>query len=134
MHFLYDANGNVGQLVDEPKSIVARYEYDVTGKTLVATGPEALTNNYRFSTKPIDEVGLIYYGNQYYGPELRRWTQKDSIGDGDGLNLYAAMRNKAANYIDPDGHRFVCADGSIDYMLRRWRIGDVQSRRRLFLP
>jgi RHS repeat-associated protein len=85
---------------------------------LVADGVEALENSYRFSTKHFDEeTGLAYYGYRYYWPELGRWTQQDTIGDEGGLNLYAAMRNNAVWFVDPNGQRFLRADGSIDYLL-----------------
>jgi YD repeat-containing protein len=36
--FVYDGHGNVGQLVDEAGSVVAKYEYDAFGNVLVASG------------------------------------------------------------------------------------------------
>ena len=39
--YLYDANGNVGQLVNaDDGSLAAHYEYDPFGNLLVASGPE----------------------------------------------------------------------------------------------
>ena len=53
--YLYDANGNIGQLVDAADgTLAAHYEYDPFGKTLVADGPEAQKNAFRFSTKYTD--------------------------------------------------------------------------------
>ena len=79
--YLYDANGNVGQLVDASTgSIAAHYEYDPFGNTIVANGSEAGSNPFRFSTKSLDtETGLSYYGYRYYSPELGRWTTRDPI-------------------------------------------------------
>lgn len=60
--YLYDANGNVGQLVNAATgAIAARYEYDPFGNTLVADGPEALNNPYRYSTKYFDVETRLYY-------------------------------------------------------------------------
>jgi YD repeat-containing protein len=50
---LYDANGNVGQLVENTTGhpLTAHYEYDPYGNTIAATGPYAAANPWRFSTK-----------------------------------------------------------------------------------
>jgi uncharacterized protein RhaS with RHS repeats len=46
-HFSFDGNGNVGQVVNETGSIVARYEYDPFGNALVADGDYAQENPFR---------------------------------------------------------------------------------------
>ena len=81
--YMYDANGNVGQLVDAAGgALAAHYEYDPFGNTLVASGSEAGSNPFRFSTKYFDtETGLYYYGYRYYSPELGRWISRDPIGE-----------------------------------------------------
>ena len=62
--YLFDANGNVGQLVNTATgSVDAQYEYDPYGNTLVAAGTQAAGNAFRFSTKYLDsESNLYYYG------------------------------------------------------------------------
>lgn len=103
--YLYDANGNVGQLVDAADgNIAARYEYDPFGNLLAATGPEAEKNPFRFSTKYFDaETGLYYYGYRYYSPGLGRWINRDPIGEQGGLNLYAYVWNNPIQLLDPLG-------------------------------
>jgi uncharacterized protein RhaS with RHS repeats len=65
-YYLYDGNGNVGQVVELDGTIAARYEYDPFGNEIVATGSEAEGNVFRFSTKFFDiETGLCYYGSLY---------------------------------------------------------------------
>jgi hypothetical protein len=56
--YLYDGNGNIGQLVDwahdpndAPGAIVATYEYDPYGNLTVQSGSYAQANPFRFSTK-----------------------------------------------------------------------------------
>jgi RHS repeat-associated protein len=87
-HYLYDANGNVMQLVN-------------------TAGPDDLTaadNPFRFSTKYYDkESGLSYYGYRYYSPELGRWMNRDPIGEKGGLNLYGFVLNDGVNKIDFHG-------------------------------
>ncbi len=64
VYYLYDANGNVGQLVNAANgSIAAHYEYDPYGNVIYKYGSEADNNIYRFSAKFFDvETGLYYYG------------------------------------------------------------------------
>jgi RHS repeat-associated protein len=84
--YLYDANGNVGQLVNAADgSLAAHYEYDPFGSLLVADSPEALKNSIRFSTKFFDtETGWYYYGYRYYDPVFGRWPTRDPIGEQEG--------------------------------------------------
>ncbi|MBK8915075.1 MAG: hypothetical protein IPM64_10835 [Phycisphaerales bacterium] len=91
--FLYDANGNVGQLVEwadgaggatgdawDVDRIVATYEYDPYGNIISQSGTYADTNPIRFSTKFLDpETGLYYYGYRYYSPRLGRWISRDLV-------------------------------------------------------
>jgi RHS repeat-associated protein len=69
-------------------TLTAYYDYDAFGSTLRATGPAAVANGYRFSTKPVDEeTGLVYYGYRWYHPELGRWLSRDPIGEARIRNL-----------------------------------------------
>ena len=87
--FLYDGNGNVVDLAEPlTHSVVAHYEYDPFGKTLVQSGPLADANRVRFSTKEQDGTGLYYYGYRYYSPGLGRWASRDPIGETSGPNVY----------------------------------------------
>jgi len=108
---LYDANGNVGQLIDSAGSIAAHYEYDPYGKLLKAEGGMAAENPFRFSTKYFDdETGLGYWGYRYYSPELGRWLNRDPIGEIGGLNLYALVMNNIVNRYDMMGLASVMID------------------------
>jgi RHS repeat-associated protein len=100
--YFYDANGNVGQLVDVADgSIVAAYEYAPFGELTSAMGTYAETNPFRFSTKYSDDVaGLYYYGYRYYSPELGRWLSRDSAEEDAGANIYAFLLNDGVNFID----------------------------------
>ncbi len=83
----YDANGNVGQVIDlaaasASASIKAHYEYDAYGNVPVQSGSYASANPYRFSTKPWDdETGLGSWGLRYYDPRLGRWSSPDPLAD-----------------------------------------------------
>jgi RHS repeat-associated protein len=104
-YFLYDANGNVGQMVDSAGNLVAKYEYDAYGNVIVASGTLAGENCYRFSTKYADEeTGLDYYGYRYYDSENGRWTQRDpSALRSDDADLYTFVRNTPLNAFDARG-------------------------------
>ncbi|MFA6134456.1 MAG: RHS repeat-associated core domain-containing protein, partial [Phycisphaerae bacterium] len=49
------------------------------------------------------ESGLHNYRNRYYHPGLGRFLARDPAGYGDGMNLYAYVRNNPLRYTDPDG-------------------------------
>ncbi|MBK8916085.1 MAG: RHS repeat-associated core domain-containing protein [Phycisphaerales bacterium] len=96
--YLYDANGNVGQLVEWPSGaggssgmawasgrMVAKYEYDPYGNVVAKSGTFADTNPFRFSTKFLDaETGLYCYGYRYYSPRVGRWISRDPIEEAGG--------------------------------------------------
>ena len=77
-----DANGNITDLTDSNGAVVAHYEYDPYGNTLLAEGAEASINPYRFSSKYADEeTALYYYGFRFYSPEMGRWGSRDPVSD-----------------------------------------------------
>jgi len=95
--YFYDANGNVGQVIDAGDySIAARYEYDPYGNEVdpdpTPPDPYDDINPFRFSTKWLDtelagsgingaigNTGLYYYGYRYYSARLGRWLSRDPI-------------------------------------------------------
>ena len=100
--YTYEANGNVGQLVDGTTgAVVAHYEYDPFGTTLTASGTDANANPFRFSTKYTDdETTLVYYGYRFYSPTLGRWLTRDPIEEAGGFNIYAIGKNNVINEYD----------------------------------
>jgi RHS repeat-associated protein len=105
--FFYDANGNVGQIVNNAAgyTVAAHYEYDPYGHVITAVDADSsgyVTNNpIRFSTKWFDaETGLGYWGYRYYSPKLGRWMSRDPIEEDGGLNLYAFVHSSPVNDVD----------------------------------
>jgi RHS repeat-associated protein len=50
------------------------------GELLRATGPMAMANPFRFSTKYQDgETDLLYYGYRYYNASTGRWNSRDPL-------------------------------------------------------
>lgn len=103
-HFHFDGNGNVTEITDHLGLPTATYRYDAFGNTLVATGSYAAQNNYRFSTKPLDNeianAPLYYYGYRFYDPGTGRWPSRDPIGEDGGLNLYGMAFNDPIDFFD----------------------------------
>jgi RHS repeat-associated protein len=99
--FAYDGNGNVAALYSNSFVPAASYEYDPFGKTISASGPYATENKYRFSTKPQDRIGgLYYYGYRYYGPVTGRWPSRDPVGEKGGSNHDRMIEKNPINKID----------------------------------
>ncbi len=115
-HFQYDGNGNVTEVTDHTGATAATYRYDAFGNTLVATGPYAQENKYRFSTKPVDaevtNTTLYYYGYRYYDPVTGRWPSRDPIGEEGGISLYGFVENDGVNKSDLLG--LIWEDQSLD--------------------
>jgi len=106
-HYFYDANGNVGQLVNPADgAVTARYEYDPFGKAVFVDGADAVGNAFRFSSKfHDDETNLDYYSFRYYSAELGRWTNRDPLLENGGANIYSFVQNDSLNLIDPFGQQ-----------------------------
>jgi RHS repeat-associated protein len=97
----YDANGNVGQLINEQCHAMAAYSYDPFGNVTEMAGAEAAANPWRFSTKPVEAgTGWLYYGFRYYQPETGRWLNRDPIEESGGTNLYRSFGNDGIGRYD----------------------------------
>jgi len=125
----YDANGNISEYIDSVGNIVAHYEYDAFGNTVVEYSPllkggggnaaGGLPFSFRFSTKYWDnETGLYYYGYRYYKPEWERWLNRDPIKERGGRNLYGFVGNSPLNRWDKLG---LFGDGGERCIRGEWR-------------
>ena len=71
-----------------------------------ATGNNAASNPFRFSSEYFDEeTGLVYYNYRYYNPELGRWISRDPIEEQGGYNLYGMIGNNLLNNWDIWGQK-----------------------------
>ncbi len=115
-HFLYDGNGNVGQIVKASDgTISAHYEYDPFGILLKSYGTKAGDNSFRYSTKYYEtEIDLYYYGYRYYSSQLGRWISRDPINEQGGINLYAFVNNNSINLFDVLGRELAGGSGALD--------------------
>ncbi|MEE4604043.1 MAG: RHS repeat-associated core domain-containing protein, partial [Desulfobacteraceae bacterium] len=117
--YMFDANGNVRQLIDTDTGIVSpHYEYDPFGKVMRSVSQLDFDEVYQFSSKYLDkESRLIYYGYRYYHHYLGRWIKKDPIGEIGGKNLYGFVKNAVMTYADRWGLVLVAVDGTDS---RKW--------------
>lgn len=91
---LADADGNITAYVSDQGEIVARFHYDPFGETIHESGELKDLFRFRFSTKYLDDETLFYdYGRRFYDPWLGRWLNRDPVGEVDGANLYAMLKN-----------------------------------------
>ncbi len=133
-HYFYDANGNVGQMVDTADgSVAAHYEYAPFGKVIASHGDLKDENPFRFSTKyHDDETDLVYYGYRRYSPELGRWISRDPINElgsltlrkvkrqnSSDLNLYTIISNDVINSVDLWG---LCSSKCPDCKGGKWDV------------
>jgi RHS repeat-associated protein len=107
--YFYDANGNVGQVIEPLEttaaaSIKVKYEYDPYGTRTNLPQVLEFDQPFRFSTKYFDaETGLYYFGYRYYHPKLGRWMSRDPIEELGGANLYSFCASDAIDARDDLG-------------------------------
>jgi RHS repeat-associated protein len=107
-YFHSDGNGNVTMLINGLQLAVAKYTYDPFGNTLSISGPKALVNRYRFSSKPVHDLSGTYdFLYRRYLPDLQRWLNRDPIEELDGVNLYGYVGNSPVGMWDFLGLRWV---------------------------
>jgi RHS repeat-associated protein len=98
-----DGLGSVTSLTNPLGTTAATYGYDAFGELSASSG--SLINAFRYSGEEFDvETGLYYYRARYYDPAAGRFFSEDPLAAGGGdLNLYAYVRNRPNNVVDPSG-------------------------------
>jgi RHS repeat-associated protein len=84
--YTYDANGNVGQLIEPTGgttyALAAKYEYDPYGQRINTPAQGEYDQPYRFSTKPFDPItGNGDWDYRWYDPRLGRFINRDPLDE-----------------------------------------------------
>lgn len=111
--FLTDHLGSVRLVVNTSTGAVAqRIDYDEWGVVLADSNPGF--QPFGFAGGLYDrDTGLVRFGARDYDPGVGRWTAKDPIRFGGGLNLYAYVGNDPVNFIDPSGRIVAQVAGAV---------------------
>ncbi|MFC3851773.1 RHS repeat domain-containing protein [Salinispirillum marinum] len=98
-----DHLGSVRLVVNtQTGEIAQRMDYDAWGNVTNDTNPGFQPFGYAGGIYDRD-TELVRFGARDYDPEVGRWTTKDPIGFGGGLNHYAYVYSDPVRYIDPTG-------------------------------
>ncbi|MBA8889701.1 RHS repeat-associated protein, partial [Dokdonella fugitiva] len=110
-YFLTDHLGSTTALSDSGGNVTARYSYSPYGdSSMTVLQGAAPTNSYQYTGRENDGAGLYYYRARYYSPGMRRFTQEDPLGLGDGPNPYAYVKDGPTMGTDPSGEFFTSVD------------------------
>jgi RHS repeat-associated protein len=103
--------GSAALELDPAAAIISYEEYYPYGSTSLQSGPSAAEvslKRYRYTGKERDEeTGFYYHGARYYAPWIGRWISCDPSGITDGTCVYAYLRGRVINSIDPNGRQSV---------------------------
>src|SRR5262249_32093317 len=80
---IHDHRACLSTLIDpSTKNPAETYRYTAFGEQLTHDN----LSPWRFSSKRVDETGLVFFGRRYYHPTLGRWITQDPEGFDDGPN------------------------------------------------
>jgi RHS repeat-associated protein len=101
--FITDHLGSPRLVVDTATgAVMERIDYDEWGHVLADSNPGL--QPFGFAGGLYDrDTGLVRFGARDYDPHTGRWTSKDPILFGGGLNVYAYTDDDPMNRLDPGG-------------------------------
>jgi RHS repeat-associated protein len=122
--YLSDHLGSTTLLINESGLEVERTEYYPYG-AIESGGSE----KYGFTGQENDaDTGLMYYGVRYYSPEVRVFTQPDTLlpdpYNPQALNRYSYAQNNPVRYTDPSGHYI---ESGIDLAFIAMDLNDIRT-------
>jgi RHS repeat-associated protein len=98
-----DHLGSPRLVIDTATGAVAQQmRHDEFGRVLQDTSPGFTPFGFAGGLYDPD-TGLVRFGARDYDPLVGRWTAKDPIGFGGGLNHYAYVEGDPVNLVDPEG-------------------------------
>ena len=103
-----DVLGSVVAASNEEGEVIWRKTYDPYGNEVLERPDGQKVEQQTYTGKPYDaETGLIYLGQRYYDPQIRRFMGIDPVGfdinNPTSFNRYNYANNNPYKYIDPDG-------------------------------
>jgi len=103
-----DALGSIIAASDEQGDVIWEKSYDPYGKEVISTEDGEAFEGQAYTGKPYNgETGLVYLGQRYYDPELRRFMGIDPVGfrasNPASFNRYTYANNNPYRFVDPDG-------------------------------
>lgn len=99
-NYLTDAMGSTIALTGPTGNSTVQYSYGPFGAISI-TG--TTTNDYTYTGREIDGLGINYYRARYYNPQIGRFLSEDPIGFAGGINQYAYVSDDPIDFIDPFG-------------------------------
>jgi RHS repeat-associated protein len=114
-YYLYNAHGDVTELIDSKGNIAVSYAYDVFGNIVNQIG--TANNAIKYAGYQFDEESGLYYLNaRHYDSVTARFITEDTYmgqkNDPLSLNLYTYCHNNPILYTDPSGHKVVAEGGA----------------------
>ena len=100
--YTFDERGNVAQRLDSTGTPTSSATYDSYGVS-VSAQPDPFGFGGQFGYYTVSETGLQLCQHRYYDSSTGRFVNRDPIGYGGGLNLYAYCANNSVNRADPGG-------------------------------
>jgi len=94
-----DGLGSAVAVSDAAGATQGSARYDSWGNVIAGGG----VPQFGFTGREPDATGLMYFRARYYDPSMGRFTQRDPMGFGGGLNPYAYVGNSPTNFTDPLG-------------------------------
>jgi len=94
-----DGLGSVVAVSNAAGATQASTRFDAWGSVIASTG----STPFGFTGREKDATGLGYFRARYYDSTMGRFTQRDPIGFGGGLNPYTYVSNSPQNFTDPLG-------------------------------
>ena len=104
---LHNHLGSASLELDDSAQVISYEEYHPFGTTAYQAHSatiKATAKRYRYTGMERDEEsGLEYHSARYYLPWLGRWLSADTIGIGDGVNVYVYVNNNPITSHDRSG-------------------------------